>query len=326
MFKKCVVSLIAAMSLSVPTIVIADYPEKPVRVIVPFAPGGNIDVSARMLSSFLADELDEAFVVENRSGAGGSIGAQAVAQSKPDGHVLLSGSNGMLAVNPAVNPLLAYDPIESFEPVAFLSQVPLALTVHGELPIQDLTSLKDYAQSRSEPISIGSSGAGGAQHLAIVEFGEHAGIPITHVPYRGGSAVLPDLMGGMIDAALNELPNVLPAHRDGQIRIIAIAAHERSPLLPDVPTLHEAGLDEFYAYSSNGWLAPAGTPDHVIKTLEAALDKALSDEKVRQKMLDMGLVIAEPEQRTSAWYAQRIRDELKQAKSTADRHGIQITQ
>lgn len=211
-------------------------------------------------------------------------------------------------------------------PVAFISQVPLALTVHGKLPVKDLASLKEYARSSGTPINIGSSGAGGAQHLAIVEFAEQAGIPYTHVPYRGGSAIMPDLMGGTIDAALNELPNVLSAHREGQVRVIAVAAHERSPLLPDVPTLKEAGLDGFVAYSSNGWLVPAGTPEDVMQKLGDALSAALDEPEIRSKMEGMGLVIATPEGRSSQAYSDRLQRELAQARSTAERHGIRVAQ
>ena len=326
MLNKFIVSIAGALCLAATAPALADYPEQPVRLIVPFSPGGNIDVASRMLATHLASELGQPFVVENRPGAGGSIGAQAVARSQPDGYTILSGSNGMLAVNPAVNPSLSYDPVKSFAPVGFISRVPLALTVHGKLPVKDLASLKEYAKSRGEPITIGSSGAGGAQHLSIVEFGEQADIPYTHVPYRGGSAIMPDLMGGTIDAALNELPNVLSAHREGQVRVIAVAAEDRSPLLPDVPTLQEAGLDGFLAYSSNGWLVPAGTPDDIIQKLNDSLADALQNTEIRNKMEAMGLVIATPDELTAQAYGERLARDLEQARSTAGRHGIQVTQ
>lgn len=326
MLNRFIASVAGAVCLAAAAPALADYPQQPVRVIVPFSPGGNIDVASRMLATQLAADLGQPFVVENRPGAGGSIGAQAVARASPDGYTVLSGSNGMLAVNPAVNPSLPYDPVKSFAPVAFISRVPLALTVHGKLPVKDLASLRDYARSSGAPISIGSSGAGGAQHLAIVEFGEQAGIPYTHVPYRGGSAIMPDLMAGTINAALNELPNVLSAHREGQVRVIAVAADQRSPLLPDVPTLEEAGLKGFVAYSSNGWLVPIDTPKAVIQTLNDALAKALQNPDIRGKMEGMGVVVATPEEMTAQAYGERLAGELRQAKRTADRHKIRVSQ
>ncbi|MBV7484042.1 tripartite tricarboxylate transporter substrate binding protein [Bordetella sp. BOR01] len=300
----------------------APYPAQPVRVIVPFAPGGNIDVATRLLASKLAERLGQPFIVENRPGAGGAIGAEAVARAQPDGYTLLSGSNGLLAVNPAVNPSLSYDPLTSFAPVAFLSRVPLALVVSAKLPVHDLEELKAYAAKSGKGISIGSSGAGGAQHLAIVEFASKADIPFVHVPYRGGSAILPDLIAGNVDAALNELPNVLPNHRDGKLRIIAIASDQRSALLPDVPTLREAGLADFTAYSSNGWLAPAGTPAAVIQQLNQALVQALADTAVHARLEEMGLVVTPPADAGAQAYRTLMERDLANAREIAAKHQI----
>ncbi|MDO9437916.1 tripartite tricarboxylate transporter substrate binding protein [Hydrogenophaga sp.] len=326
MFKKLAAVFAIGLCVATGSAVAADYPNQAVRVIVPFSPGGNIDVTSRLLSTRLAAELGQPFVVDNRAGAGGSIGALAVARAGTNGHTVLSGSNGMLAVNPAVNPTLAYDPIRSFVPVAFISRVPLALTVSSALPVQDLASLKAHAKATGHPVNIGSSGAGGAQHLAIVEFGEKSGVPYTHVPYKGGSAILPDLMAGTLDVALNELPNVMAAHRDGRVRIIALASERRSPLLPNVPTLAESGLPGFFAYSSNGWLMPAGTPDSMVRTINTALVRALADPAIRSQMEAMGLVIATPEEASPAAYGRRMAQELEDARRTAHRHGIRVTQ
>lgn len=326
MLKQLFTAVLACLCVAAGSAAAASYPDQPVRVIVPFTPGGNIDLTARLLSTNLASKLGQPFVVDNRPGAGGSIGALAVARAKADGYTVLFGSNGMLAVNPAVNPTLAYDPIRSFVPVAFISRVPLALTVSAALGVNDLASLKARAKATGKPLNIGSSGAGGAQHLAIVEFAERSGINYTHVPYRGGSAILPDLMAGTLDAALNELPNVLQAHRDGRVRIIGLAADKRSPLLPNVPTLAEEGMPGFSAYSSNGWLVPAGTPDAVVHTLKTAVVNALADPDIRAKMEGMGLEIATPVEAAPAAYGRRMAQELENARRIANQHSIRVTQ
>ncbi|MGB7579640.1 MAG: tripartite tricarboxylate transporter substrate binding protein, partial [Pseudolabrys sp.] len=222
---------------------LAKYPDRPIRLIVPFAAGGNADIVGRLVGERISNALGQPLVVDNRGGAGGSIGAEAVARSTPDGYTLLVGSNGPLTVNPFVQAKLGYDPLKDFAPVALTSYVPHVIILNSKVEAKSIAEL--IALSRKAQISIATSGVGSATHMTLERFKAATGADIVHVPYRSGGALMPDLIGGSIQAAMTEFSTALPLHKGGQARIVAIAASSRSRLAPEIPTFIESGVKDF---------------------------------------------------------------------------------
>ena len=298
----------------------AAYPERAVRLIVPFAPGGNADIIGRLVGEGMSQALGQPVVVENRAGAGGSVGAAEVARAKPDGYLLLVGSNGPLTVNPFVQPDLAYDPLKDFAPVGLTSLVPHALIVNAGVPARTLPEL--VALSKKQQVGVGTAGVGSATHLTLARFNAQAGASLLHVPYRGGGALLPDLVAGTIHGAMTEFSSALPHHRSGKARFVAIASASRLSQAPDVPTLAEAGVAGFTAASYIGVLAPAGTTEEALSRLQAALGAALASEKVLTRMRELGVEVAAPEQRTAAGFRDFIREEYERSREAARIAGL----
>ncbi|MCX7962231.1 MAG: tripartite tricarboxylate transporter substrate binding protein, partial [Burkholderiales bacterium] len=247
-----------ALAALAPRGVRAAYPERPIRIIVPFAPGGNADLMARLFAERMTETLGQPVVVENRAGGGGIVGAEAVARAPADGYTLLAGSNGPLTVNPLLQAKLGYEPLRDFAPIGLTSFVPHALVVNASVPARTLAEL--VALSQREQVGVGTAGVGTATHLTLARLNAQTGARLVHVPYRGGGALLPDLVSGTIQAAMTEFSSALPHHRSGKARFVALAAARRSPLAPEVPTMSEAGASGFVATSYVGLLAPAGTP------------------------------------------------------------------
>lgn len=287
----------------------AAFPERPIKLIVPFAPGGNADTVARLTGERLSALLGQPVIVENRAGAGGSVGAEQVARAEPDGYTLLTGSNGPLTVNPFVQAKMSYDPLKDLAPVGLTSLVPHALAVHPSVAAKDLQEL--IKLSHSQQIGAGTAGAGSATHLTLARFNAATGAKLLHVPYRGGGAVLPDLIGGSIQAGMLEFSTALPLHQGGKVRILGSAAARRSALAPDVPTMIEGGVKDFLAASYVGILAPGRTPAAVIATLEAALVKGLSEPATVEKFRATGADMATAEQMTAAGFAKFLKAEYQ---------------
>jgi tripartite-type tricarboxylate transporter receptor subunit TctC len=298
----------------------AAYPERPVRLIVPFAPGGNADIVARLVGERMGEALGQPVVVENRAGGGGSIGAELVARAAPDGYTLLTGSNGPLTVSPFVQAKLGYDPLKDFAPIGLTSLVPHAIIVNAGVPARSLPDL--VALSKRQQVGVGTAGIGSATHLTLERFNAQSGAQLTHVPYRGGGALLPDLVAGTIQGAMTEFSSALPHHRSGKARFVAIAAEQRSPLAPDVPTMDESGVTGFVAASYIGILAPAGTPPDVVARLQAALEKALGSAVLVDKMREMGVEIAAPALRTAAGFGAFIRQDYERSREAAQLAGL----
>jgi len=311
----------AASALAlVPRAAFAAYPERPLRLIVPFAPGGNADIVARLVGERMAEALGQPVVVENRAGAGGSIGAEYVARAAPDGYTLLTGSNGPLTVSPFVQAKLPYDPLKDLAPVGLTSLVPHALIVNAALPARTLPEL--VALSKQQQVGVGTAGVGSATHLTLARFNAQSGATLVHVPYRGGGALLPDLVAGNLQGAMTEFSSALPHHRSGKARFVGIAAEKRSPLAPDVPTMIESGVAGFTAASYIGILAPAGTPPDALAQLQAALARALESGAVLGRMRELGVDVAPPELRTAAGFGAFIRQDYERSREAAQLAGI----
>src|ERR1700726_1969616 len=280
--------LLAAAFLPSAAIHAAEYPTGPISMIVPFAPGGSSDTVARIIGNAISKELGQPIIILNRSGAGGNIGFEMAARAQPDGYTLLMASSP-LAVNVSLYPKLGYDPATDFAPISLVALQPNLLVVSRELPVKTLAELIAYAKANPGQLNFGSSGVGTSQHLAGELFKRRAGVDIVHVPYRGDAMI--DLVGGRLQMMFETLPVSLSYAQSGQLRAIAITVDERSKMLPNVPTVSEAGLPGFI---SRGWLgvaAPANTPKPIIDRLNAAIRKALETPSVADRLTELGLQI-----------------------------------
>jgi tripartite-type tricarboxylate transporter receptor subunit TctC len=299
----------------------AGYPDRPIRLIVPFAAGGNADIVGRIAGDQISKAVGQPVVVENRGGAGGGIGAEFVARADADGYTLLVGSNGPLTVNPFVQANLGYDPLKDFAPIALTSYVPHALILSNN--VQAKTWAETLAASKTRPLTIATSGVGSATHMTLERLKAATGADLTHVPYRGGGALLPDLIGGSVDGAMTEFSTALPLHKDGKARIVAIAAAHRSQLAPDIAAFDEGGVKGFVAQSYIGVLAPAKTPADVIAKLQDAIAKGLAPgSTAAQRLMDLGSEVASAEQMTPKGFGEFIQTDYNAMQEAAKLAGI----
>jgi tripartite-type tricarboxylate transporter receptor subunit TctC len=266
----------------------ADFPSRPMNWIVPFPPGGSNDIFARPIAAFVGNRLHEPVVVENRGGAGGTIGGMTAARSKPDGCTLLV-VNPSLTFAPIVYAESGFDLMRDFAPVSGLAQVPVALVVNpAKIDAKDLAAFLAMARKSPGAINIGSSGLGTIPHLAIVLLQQRTGIQLTHVPYRGGGPALQDMMAGQIDATFAPLSTVSSYVQSGRLRALAVAAPKREAVMPDVPTFGEAGVADFNVSTWYGLFAPKATPAATLDTLHGAIQAALADPSIRHIWSDQG--------------------------------------
>jgi tripartite-type tricarboxylate transporter receptor subunit TctC len=298
----------------------AAYPDKPIRLIVPFAAGGNADLVARIVAEGMSPSLGQPIIVETRAGAGGSLGAAAVATSAPDGYTLLTGSNGPLTVNPFVQAKLNYDPLKDFVAIGLANLAPHAIVLHNSVQVKNVAEL--VALSKQKQITLGTSGVGSASHLTLARFNAATGANIVHVPYRGGGALIPDVLAGTVSGAMTEVSTLLEHHNQGKVRILAVAWNRRPAKTPDVPTMIEQGVKDFTAASYVGVLAPAKTPPEVVAMLEKALIKALADKATQNKFIASGAELVPPELQTSKGFTDYIRKEFDNSKQAAQIAGL----
>ncbi len=263
-------------------------PSRPLRFVVPFPAGGATDVAARILAERLTEALGQPVVVENRTGSSGNIGMENVVRSAPDGHSLLMGTSGALTVNPHLFPNLGFDPARDLAPVSLAFTTDNALVVNPNMPAQTVAEFLALARSRPGAFSYGSAGAGSSTHMAAELFRLAAGIQVLHVPYRGSAPALNDTVAGNVQFMVDQLPSCIGQIRAGQVRALAVTGPRRSPLLPDVPTMAEAGLPGAENTSWGAALVPAGTPDAAIERLNAALREAVAVPAVRDRMAQAG--------------------------------------
>jgi len=264
------------------------YPTAPIRLIVTFAAGGSSDVLARSVAKAMSEGLGQTIVVENRAGAGGNIGAMAAARADADGYTALFGTNGTLAIGPALYKSLQYDPVHDLAPVGMLHQLPNVLIVHPSVPATSLRELIAYARSNPGKLSFASAGVGSASHLAGELLKAAADIDILHVPYKGGGAAMPDLLAGRVSMMIETIPNALPAVRSGMLRALGVTTPARSSAAPDLPTLAEAGLPGFEVSSWTGLFVPAGTPRAIIERLNAETIRIARDPAYIEQIKTMG--------------------------------------
>ncbi len=262
-------------------------PDRPVRLIVPFAPGGSQDVLGRLFAQAVSQTVGQNIVVENRAGAGGILGAQEVARAVPDGHTLLLATAGQLTIAKAVGRQLSYDPIASFAPIAHLLDSPVALLAAPDLPVRDLRGLLDHCRNARSPLPYASTGVGTNTHLIMEDLKARERLNVEHVPYRGAATAFNDLMAGRIALMFVSVPSVL-SFSGGQLRVMAVTSRERFPATPDVPTMIEGGVAGFEASIWTGLAAPAGTPAPIIERWRAEFVKALGSDLVKPRLEGLG--------------------------------------
>ena len=283
--------LVAAFALNCGGVKAQDrYPSKPVRIMVSFAAGGPTDTVARVMGARMAELLGQQFVVENKAGAGGNIGADVVAKAPPDGYTLLMATVSTHAINPGLYKKMPYDPVRDFAPIGQVGVTPTLLGVHPAVPATDVKSLVALVKANPAKYTYGSSGLGSILHLCGEQFKAAAGgLDITHVPYRGSAPMMGDLIAGQISMAFDATPSALPQAQSGAIRAIGAGMAARMRALPDLPTLQEQGIKGFECYTWNAILAPANTPPPIVAQLNEAMNKALADPAVFRRLQEVGI-------------------------------------
>jgi tripartite-type tricarboxylate transporter receptor subunit TctC len=266
------------------------FPERPIHLVVPAAPGGPTDVPARLLSQFLPEKLGQPVVVENRAGAGGAIGARFVAGATPDGYTLLVGNTSVLAVWPSVSSSAGYDPAKNFAPVAKLTESYQILVVPASSPFKTVRELVDYAKKNPGKLNFAHTGLGGLPHMTVELFRARAGVDVVGVPYKSGGESLTAVLAGQVDATIETMTILLPHIRDGRLRALAVATRARSPLVPDMPTMAEAGVPGYEVTAFNGVAAPAGTPPEIVAKLNAVINDGMQAPEIQERLTKLGAV------------------------------------
>ena len=302
LLSLCILLMVGAAGHAQPV-----FPTKPLKMVIPFVPGGSTDVAGRLIAQKLSDLLGQPVIVENRAGAGGVVAADYVAKSAPDGYTFLLGTTGTLAINPGLYKKLPYDASTAFEPVGLVSNAALTFVVGADVPANNVGEFVAYAKARSGRINLGSSGSGTPPHLVGVLFANAAGFEQTHVPFKGGAPALTAVIANQVDYAFDVVHTSLQHAKAGRIKVLAVTTPTRSPVMPDVPTMAEVGYPEGIAPIWNGIVMPAGTPKEAIVRVNEALKGAAAAPDVRNRFLSLGV---EPVHNTPSEFGELIRKEM----------------
>ena len=299
----------ASLAFALPARAQAAWPAKPIKLVVPYAPGGSTDVIGRVIAEYLGQRLGQNIVVENRPGKGATIGSSQVARATPDGYTLVATGSGPAAINKALYKDLGYETEKDFEPISLVAVFPIVIVASSKLPVKTLNELVAYALERPNQLNYGSVGIGSSQHLGGVYFEQITGAKLTHVPYRNIAQYTPDLMAGTVPLGFQWLPNVLAALQSGGAKAIAVANDKRMAALPDVPTTAESGVQN---YINSGWfvlLAPKGTPKPIVTKLNEEFTAALKDPALREKFTEQGAepVVMSPEELAKFMSAEAVK-------------------
>jgi tripartite-type tricarboxylate transporter receptor subunit TctC len=272
----------------------ADYPTRPIKLVVPYAAGGPTDVLGRLVGEFLGRDLKQPVIVENKAGAQGAIGAEIVARSEPDGYTLFVTAASIIVLNPMLYKKLPYDPTKDFRMLALVTDLPVLMEVHPSVPAKTVAEFVAYAKANPGKVNFGSAGTGGTIHLAGEMFKQMAGIEMTHVPYRGAGPALTDLISGNIQVMFDTLSTALPPVKSGLVRALGVSSEKRSPDVPDVPTVSESGYPDYRVSVWYGIAAPAKLPDDIAQKVSASLDRALNDDAFRASLEKIGFPVFRP--------------------------------
>jgi len=297
MKRRDVIKMLGGVSFVLPSLLCCgrsaladDYPSRPITLIVPQAPGGGNDTIARIIAQKMTQSLDQQVIVENRPGAGGTLGTRQLAKSPADGHAIAMGSTGTLTMAPTAIENAGYDPRKDFAPVGMIAKSAIILVVGPAVKAQSVQDLIVQAKKDSQAFTYGSGGVGTVNHLTAVMFADQAGITLTHIPFKGAGPAINDVLGGHVSMIFSSLPPTIGNIKAGTLRALGTCALSRTPMLPDVPTMEEAGLKGFEAEQRYGLIAPAGTPDAVLRKLNQALRQALNADDVKERIAADGAV------------------------------------
>ena len=279
---------LAALLVAASSAAFAAFPEKPIRVVIGFPAGGPLDQHARLLTERLQAVLGQPIVIDYKSGAGGTVGAQDVMKAAPDGYTLMLANTGVMVINPALYSKLPYATLKDFTPIARTAMQPLALLVNPKLPVTTLKEFVDYAKARPGQVNYGSAGNGGISHLVPEMFKNAAGLFMVHSPYRGSAPAFTDLIGGQVQFMAESIPQAAAYHKQGKVRALAVTSRARNPALPEVPTVIESGFKGFEVVGFYGFLAPAGLPADITAKLSDAFGQVLNTPEVRNRMVAQG--------------------------------------
>jgi tripartite-type tricarboxylate transporter receptor subunit TctC len=286
--------LVAAAFAATPNAVAAEYPTRPIKLVIPYAAGGPTDIFGRLLAEYLGKDLKQTVVVENKGGAQGAIGAEMVAHAEPDGYTLLGTSGSVIILNPLLYKKLSYDPAKELRMLALVTEVPVILCVHPSVPAKTVAEFVAYAKQNPGKLNFGSSGTGSFTHLAAEMFKQMAGIEMTHIAYKGAHPALTDVMAGNIQLMFESVSLALPPVRAGMLRPLGISSAQRVSDLPDVPTIAESGYPDYFVTVWNGVAVPSGLPDDVARILTDSLDRVMNDPGFRSTLEKVGYTALRP--------------------------------
>ena len=286
--------LVIAAFAATPNASAVDYPVRPIKLVVPYAAGGPTDVLGRLVADYLGRDLKQAVIVENKPGAQGAIGAEAVARAEPDGYTLFVAAGSIIVLNPMLYKKLSYDPVKDFRMLALVTDLPVVMEVHPSVPAKTVAEFVAYAKQNPGKLNFGSAGTGGTIHLAGEMFKQMAGIEMTHVPYKGAGPALTDLLSGNIQVMFDSMGTALPPVKAGLLRPLGVSSTQRSPDLPDVPTIAESGYPDYAVSVWYGIVAPSKLPDEIAQKIGASLDRALNDDTFRASLEKIGFPVFRP--------------------------------
>jgi tripartite-type tricarboxylate transporter receptor subunit TctC len=321
--RQCAVAALAAgfVALAAPAVIAADYPTRTVSIIVPYPAGGGVDAMARVVAQKLTDAFKQQVIVENRGGAGGTVGTRLAARAAPDGYTLLLGHTGTISINPSIYVKLGMDPLKDFAPVGLVASMPVALLAHPSFPAKSVKDVIEMAKAQPGKLNLGTSAVGTGGYMCAELFKSEAGIDMAIIPYKGTAPVMTDLLGGHVPIAFGVLPPALGNLAAGKLRAIAVTSRRRFSLLPDVPTFAESGLPGFEAVLHYGLLAPAGTPKAIVDKLSVELAKLVADPAVQEQIHREG---GDPLSSTPAEYAADIAAEEKKWGALVRKLGLKV--
>jgi tripartite-type tricarboxylate transporter receptor subunit TctC len=276
----------------------AAYPDRPIKLVVPFPAGGAADIMARGLASKLAAEIGQSVVIDNKGGAGGTTASESVAKSAADGYTLLFGTMGTHAINPSLYQKLRYDPVKDFSPISLTHITPRVLVINSALPVNSIADLIALAKKNPGSLSYGSAGSGSSSHLSGALFASLSGIDMIHVPYKGSAPLVTDILSGRVSMTFDSFTVYAPHIRSGKVKALGVTSQDRMSVLPDIPTIMEGGLKSYVVSNWLGLMAPAGTPDAIIKRLNNAVSKAFKSQDLRSQLQELGIEVktSSPEQ------------------------------
>jgi tripartite-type tricarboxylate transporter receptor subunit TctC len=306
MLKTLIITVATTVGMAQPAMAEPTYPSKPIRLIVPFVPGGSTDVVARLLGAELKNELGQSVIVENKPGAGGNIGGDVVAKAAPDGYTLLLAAAGPTVINPSLYSKMPFDPITQLAPVTMLVREHNLMAINSSIPAKTLQEFIAYAKARPNEINFGSPGNGSPAQLAGELLNQKSGLKMAHVAYKGSGAAVVDLMAGHISMMIDNMPALLPHIQSGKIRALAVPSERRAAAMPDVPTFKEAGMSDFVVTAWKGVMVPAGTPPDVVAKLQTSIAKIMNKADMKKRMIEMG---AEPAVNTPEQFGTIIKNE-----------------